>query len=129
MAVDFHISYQVQNHFSFLFNDYGYQIVDRGVDSKTFGNQWETLRSGDIYIDFILDRRDDYISVLFKYKNDRNKHIDLGQVFKFLTGDQKWLISSPYVNIPFLVPVESGHFIPFQPGIDTVAILPGLHEV
>ena len=103
MASDFHISNQVQNHFSFLFNDYGYQTVDKGVDSKTFGNQWVTFRSGDIYVDFILDRRDDYISVLFRYKNDRNNHIDLGQAFKFLTGDKEWLNSSPYyIPRPFI---------------------------
>ena len=104
MASDFHISNQVQNHFSFLFNDFGYQIVDKGVDSKTFGNQWVTLRSGEIYVDFILDRRDDFISVLFRYKNDRSRHIDLGQIFKFLTNDLDWLsLGRPYfIPRPFI---------------------------
>lgn len=36
---------------------------------------------------------------------------------------------APVVNIPFLVPVESGQFIPFQPGIDTVATPSRLHAV
>jgi hypothetical protein len=73
-----------------LFNDYGYQIVDKGVDSKTFGNQWVILRSGDIYLDFVLDRRDTAIDILFRYKNDRSKYINLGQIFKFLTNDLEW---------------------------------------
>jgi hypothetical protein len=104
MSSDFHISDQVQNHFSFLFNDYGYQIVDKGVDSKTFGNQWVTLRSGDIYLDFILDRRDEAIDILLWYKNDRSKHINLGQIFKFLTNDLEWFkYGRPYfIPRPFI---------------------------
>jgi hypothetical protein len=103
MSEDCLMADQVQNHFSFLFSDYDYKIWDKNNSSETANDVGVTLYSGDIYVDIFRDWRDDFVSILFRYKNDRRNHIDLGEVFRFLTNDLEWFMPGRpyYVPRPF----------------------------
>jgi hypothetical protein len=103
MSFDYHMQDLVQNHFSFLLIDYDYQILVKDISSETSKDNGVTLYSGDIYVDIFRDWRDSFVSILFRYKNDRSKHIDLGEVFKFLINDLEWHVPGRpyYVPRPF----------------------------
>ena len=103
MSSDFQVSDQVQNHFSFLFSEYDYQIMDKEISSETSKDNGVTLYSGDIYVDIFRDWRDNFVTILFRYKNNKINHIDLGEVFRFLTNDLEWFMPGRpyYVPRPF----------------------------
>ena len=103
MSFDYHMQDLVQKHFSFLFSDYDYQILVKDISSETSKVKGITLYSGDIYVDIFRDWRDSFVSIFFRYKNDRTKHIDLGEVFKFLINDLEWYVPGRpyYVPRPF----------------------------
>jgi len=109
MPADSQIADQVLRHFSFLFNDYDYKIVDKDISSETSKDIGVTLHSGDVYVDIFRDWRDDFVCILFRYKNDRTKHIDLAEIFKFLTNDMElsYQRSPYYLPRPFVSDEEN----------------------